>query len=386
MVTRALTQQAIEMLLHDSKKPAVTLYIPMHKDVSPPHMSENQIRFKNLLHQAMKQLEARSDGGQLAKQLQAYLDQAFDQQAFWEKQTESLLVCARPGKVQLFNLPIDTEEYVAVDDCFHLAPVLALLGDNQAFYVLSIAQHNPRLFKGDMYGIHTTSLKLPYSVESGLNIDEANQKSEQSQSASGSSMSASGFNGRGGARDPREEDRLRFFRLVDQLVCNAADRSLPLVLAGIDAETAEYRHLSKYPNITHGTITGSFSDAQSQTLFEPAQAIIRQECIRPRHESILEAYQRLQGTHPERIAQDHLMIAEAAKQGRIDTLITTLSRHTADTVRDNVQAVMRITFPEQMGAMVNKVAGAVVQTSGRIISIDPARIPGNTSMVALLRY
>src|SRR6266540_5468550 len=161
-----LTQASIAALLTGKEAPLVTIYAPMHITASPPHMTENQIRLKNLTHKAADILRTdyQHAGKRMAELLQAQVDSYLNNLEFWEHQTEGLLLCADSQQVQTFHLPIDTEEYVAVDNCYHLAPVLALLDDEQSFYVLAVAQHNPKLFAGSMYGLCEMEVDLPKSL------------------------------------------------------------------------------------------------------------------------------------------------------------------------------------------------------------------------------
>jgi hypothetical protein len=379
-----LTRETIGALLAaDETELKVTIYIPMHVSGSPPHMTEDQIRFKNLLHKAAEGLKAKYNDKELGEQLLSQIDKRMDDLTFWESQTEGLLICARRGAIELFHLPVDTEEYVAVDTCYHLAPVLALLGDEQSFYILTVTQHHPQLLSGNMYGLFEMKVGMPKNLEDSLNIDERNQRSEQSQSLG----NGTGFNGRGGIRDPRQEERLRFFRLVDSVAYNAAERSLPLILAGTETETAEYRHLSKYPNIMAKTIAGSFSNAKPHDLFERAYKIIHDDLIAVRRQQAVETYERLQGTQKERTTTDPLTIAEAAKQGRIDTLLVALRRSTADTVRDTAQTVERITFPRaELSTLINKAANAVASARGHIVNVELGAAQSGASVMATLRY
>jgi len=378
-----LSRETVATLLQaEGAEPKITIYAPMHTPASPPHMTENQIRFKNLMHQAADQLKAQGDK-HMAQILYEQVERHMLDLAFWESQTEGLLICADPEQIQYFHLPIDTDEYVAIDNCYHLAPVLALLGDEQSFYVLAIAQHQPKLFSGSLYGLYEMEAGLPENLEDSLRLDEMGQQREQSQ-AKGSNVS---FNGRGGRRDPREEERLRFFRLIDSAVMQATERGLPLILAGTDSEIAEYRAISKHPDIMDRTITGSFTGAKPHELYRQAYAIIYNGPVAARREQALQSYASLKGSSKERVTEDPLAIAEAAEQGRIDTLLIALKRTTADTVRDTARAVERITFPHrELSTLVNSAANAVANARGRIVNIDEEAAPGTASVMALLRY
>jgi hypothetical protein len=272
---------------------------------------------------------------------------------------------------------------VAVDTYYHLAPVLALLGDEQSFYVLTVAQHVPKLFAGSMYGLCEMEADLPDSLEAALRIDEHNQKGEHTQ-AMGDDV---GFNGRGGARDPRQAERLRFFRMIDDSVCAHTERHVPLILAGTDSEIAEYRQISKHPYILKQTISGSSGNSKAHELFAPAYGIIYDQIVAARRQEAIATYDRLKGTRTSRVTEDPLAIAEAASQGRIDTLLITLRRSTADTVRDTAKAVERLTFPgSELSALIHKTANAVANARGKIVNLEIAALAGRAPIMAVLRY
>ena len=380
-----LTREAITTLLaSESSEPKVTVYTPMHTSASPPHMTENQIRFKNLIHKAQAQLKEQGNADKLVEQLETEIEKRMGQSDFWESQTEGLLICAQSDNIQLFHLPIDTEEYVAIDTCYHLAPVLALLEDEQSFYVLLVTQHQPQLLAGSMYGLCQMEVDLPADLDSALGIDERNQVSQHTQ-AKGTDVS---FNGRGGGQDPRENERLRFFRLIDSIVVGATEHNLPLILAGTDSDLAEYRSISKHHSILRSSISGSVNPAKAQhELYEPAYKIVQDELISTRRLRAIEHFGHLKGTRKDRIAEDPLEIAQAAKEGRIETLLITLKRNTTDTIRDTAKSVDRITFPKgEVGALINKAANAVANASGRIVNLDIDAVTGRTPMMAVLRY
>lgn len=390
-----LNKSVIDELLNSPQSPAVTIYIPMHTTASPPHISENQIHFKNLLHKAAGQLKPRGEQ-RLAAALEQLVHEVHDDLTFWENQLPGLLICANPDFIRLFQLPRDTEEYLAVDEQFHLAPVLGLLADSKEFYVLTLAQQTPKLYCGDFYGLQPASLSLPPDLHQALNIDENNQKTENQGTAAGPSTYGAGgapgagrgwFNGRGGARDPSEEDRSRFFRLIDSLIYEKADRSLPLILAGIESEVAEYRALSKYPWLLHSWIPGNHSGTPVSELLQTALKIVQAELVEPEHQAAIEEYARLSGANPKRVAEGDQKILAAAEQGRIDKLLTTTYKRTADTVRDSLADVLRITFPAPPAARtLNRIAATVWRMSGRVVNLQPGQLSGSPLMVARLRF
>lgn len=381
-----LTEDGVKALLAEKPTaPVVTMYVPTHRSATPPHMTEDQIRFKNLIHKAVDIITNREDGRDVQKQLCDQLEALLDDKNFWEHQTEGMLVCARPGRTTMFHLPIDTEEYVAVDTHYHLAPVFGLLHDAQDYYVLAVAQHAPAFYKGDMYELHPTKLELPKTVEEGLRIDEMNQKSEQQRSAGGDT---GGFNGRGGAKNPAEEERQRFWRMLDQLILNKANTTHPLILAGVESEISEYREQSHYPHILQSAITGSFSGANPHDLFAATQEVVRTEIVQKDHEQVVEQFQRLAGQNEERVGRTIAAISDGAQDGRIDTLLIAMIRITTDTIRDDKRAVPVITFPEveESSQALHDIANTVWSAGGQIVSIEQDAMPDRLAVAAIFRY
>lgn len=382
-----LTRDYVQELLKVENTPKVTIYMPLETTASPPHITENQIRFKNLINKSIQELQAAQDTSNLSRELRELLDTHTEDMDFWKTQTKGLLICAAEGSLHMLHLPIDTEEYVAVDETFHIAPILALLHDAREFYVLALAQQRPKLLRGDMYGLSEMEIGLPATMREALGIDEANQQSENQGSATGSSLNTGWFNGRGGAHDPQDVDRMRFFHLIDKRLMDKLDRSIPMILAGIDAETVEFRDMSKYPKILKGALSGNHTETRPEELFASAYKIVVDELIQPEHDAAREEYDRLFGANPDRVAHDKESIMTAAEQGRIDKLLAQMSRHTTDTVQDKVESVPRITFPERdHSKTLNRLATKVWQMSGKVLSLMPHEMPKGALMVARLRY
>src|SRR5437868_2242925 len=114
-----ISKETVNELLNSDNDTAVTIYIPMHTTASPPHISENQIRFKNLLHKAAEQLDKHGQQHELSRMLQQTIDETHADLTFWESQSPGLLICANTDFIRMFGLPMDTEEYLAVDRQFH---------------------------------------------------------------------------------------------------------------------------------------------------------------------------------------------------------------------------------------------------------------------------
>ena len=382
-----LTLEELTRLLESpTEAPSVTIYLPSHRTHSPPHMNEDQIRFKNLSKRALNLLEQHDKhNATFNKKIINQCNQLLRDRDFWEQMTESMVICARPGMFEFYHLPIDSDEYVAVDDHFHLTPLIGILHDMREFHVLSVRQHKPQLFRGDMYELHPAELTLPDSIEAALGIDELYQKSLQFSSTN--SVNGVMYHGHGGGKDTGDVERLKFFRLIDGMVCYDVDTSLPLILAGTDSEVSEYRAISSHPNITTGYVEGSYDHDDTIKLHRKAAEIMSQEVIEQDHQMALDRFERLRGESPGRVAAYMEDLQDAAENGRVGTLLVGMSRKTRDTVRDNMQPVPKLVFPtEEDGRTLDQVVRQVFTKRGEIVNVSQDQMPEHKLALAINRY
>lgn len=364
-----LHKQTLQKLLVASPGIKVTIYVPIHTTASPPHISENQIRLKNLSHKAIEELKARRNY-ELAEQLTNVINETTSNIDFWKQQTPGLLVCIAENFSGMYHLPVDTEEYVAIDNQFHLAPLLGLISDEHQFYVLELAEHNPRLLKGDMYGLEVSSLKLPTNISEVINGHTEKQNS----------MHAVQHNISAGYPS-------RFFRIIDSVICESIDNHIPLILAGTDTETAEFREISHFPKILHKAVSNSYDKGHLNDLFLKVKNIIDLELVGPEHRDATEEYMRLEKSEPNRVVNDEQSIFKAAEQGRIDKLFTNLRRETSDNVQDSLSPTTRITFLDpRLNSFINKLTLKVWQMRGLILNLQSSEMPASAPVVAKLRY
>lgn len=375
-----------ELLDTQGRAPAITIYLPTHKSSSPPHMSEDQIRLKNLAAKATEILDSRDKHNPFNKEFQGICARLQEDRNFWEHMSESILICIRPGMTEYFHLPIDSEEYVAVADHFHLAPVLGLVKDLKEYYVFNIALHKPHLFEGDAYGLSLSDIELPESLEAALNIDERHQKSLQF--ASTQSSKGAEYHGHGAGKDTGHADKMRYFKMLDDIIVTHIDTSKPLVLAGIDPELSEYRSVSRHHNILDEPIHGIYTENDTGTLHQKSMEIIENKIVKPEHEQAIERYESLHGRSPERTAETIAELRDAADNGRVGTLLVGMTRITRDTVRDNMNEVKMLAFPDENESQaIDYIARQVASQSGEVFNLSQQEMPEDHKlMVAINRY
>lgn len=378
--------EKLESIAINGTGPFITIYMPTHDSATPPNSNEDQIRLKNLMHQACDMLSA-AERRTAEPIIVATLAAMTADTGFWKNQTLGLMICMNADTMSSYNLPTDTEECVDVsNDQFYLAPIYGLLEDQQSYYVLAMSQHEPMLFADDAGSFSLMEVGLPKSLEDGLNIDETVLGREQQRSMGGSDT----YNGRGGAKNQADENRARYWKLLDSKIMSKADTSKMMLLAGTDSEIAEYKEHSAYPKLVAKHIHGSFSKSQIPELAEAARHLVASELTEPAHDKSIQDYSRIKGeTRGARTIQDITELQQAAKSGRIETLLVAMTRRTRDTIRDDSKDRMILSFPASDTARrtIQLVASSVRHAGGRIVNIamDAMPEPGKPAL-AILRY
>lgn len=384
-----------DLINHPYQSPAVTIYLPTHSRINVATMNEDEIRSKNLIQNARHLIQNYPNNRSVDKSLATLLDEILNERQFWTQQTAGLLICVAPNLLRLFHLPIDTEEYVAVNDHFHLAPIFGLINKQQQYYILNVTQRQPTLYLGDMFGIRKHKINLPESLEKVLNIDEyiTNTREQYGSIGASAGKKDKSFNGRGGQKERDYMMRLKFWRIIDQIILTKLNTSFPLLLAGTVKDVSEYGEISHYPNLISQRLgIDTTNDTSNQQIFEKAQAIIEQQLIKPMENKAIENYLSVQKLKPNQIANNLSEINKAAEKGKVDTLILGDIKYTADTIRstNNVLPVlMPATVKENkhFSQLVNDIAYKIWESGGKIIDVDINSLSFTSSrLLATLRY
>jgi hypothetical protein len=257
--------------------------------------------------------------------------------------------------------------------------------------VLTVRQHTPKLFKGDTYELRQSTLTLPESIEKALNIDELFEKNLQFKSANSAKGAGTGngvmYHGHGGGKDQSEDERHRFYRLIDSMVGYDIDKTLPLILAGTESEIAEFRALSKHPNIARNHIELHNGEDNLKDIFERALEIIHEEIVQKVHMSAIERFERLRGQSPEKTTSYLEDLQKAAENGRVDTLLIGMSRETRDTVNDSFKPVPKLVFPaDEDNRTVDYIARQVFHQRGAIFNLSQDEMPDHKLVLGINRY
>lgn len=372
-----ISSDSIKRLLQVCATPAVTIYLPTHKNANRAAAREDARRFKNLATEAGRQLRLRPATAAFAAEFEAACAQLDHDQEFWARGTESLLVCAAPGQFEQFNLPVDSDEHLTVAEQYYLSPILGLIDSLGEYYLLKVGLSEPALFKADSYGLSSVAVKLPDSIDTTLIIGDDRFTSKRPEGNQAHRPNS-------GRRD-YAADQMHFFKLIDAIVCHSVDRQLPLILAGIEHEVAEYRGYSRHPRLLPDSVEGRHHDLA--LLHAKAQAIMQRAVIAPAHQMALADYSRALGRTPAMALTSRWQLDTAAASGRIDTLLIAMTSRTRSGLRSGASAVRKIVFPDREDSLlIDRIASQVARQSGRVINLLQDEMPHGKLMLATARY
>jgi len=384
-----ITQSAIDSLTQVEGKKVLSMYLPTHQIATPATSAEDQARYKSLLRKALEQWEKETSAESI-KQTRAQLEALIDDADFWSDTSKGLALFATDDSLETFHLPIECEEYVYVGDVFDVTPLRVALSQNRAFYVLALAKHNPKLFSGDAYDIQPLDVSLPESPEDALNIDEmfSGSNTVRGISTPGGGNDTYSTHGQGDTNHAGQEEHMKYLRIIDHLLMTSPqmDTSLPLVLAATDNEASDFKHAANYPTLLEQFVAGNHTLTPSHELHELSWKIVADQTVHAKTKELIETFNENKGR--QKASSDLAEIHEAAKIGKVDTLILGI----VETTNDSVSDVERFSAPlirlqdGYLSSNMCVLAQEVVSQGGTIVGADPELVATPTSLAALYRY
>lgn len=315
----------------------VSLYSPMHR--AGKDTRENPIRFKNLLQEARRRLEAAEFGPPEIGELLAEVEAQLDDYDFWQHQQDGLATFIAPGRTEQHRLAAPVPELCTIGRHFYLAPLVPLLTEQMRFFVLELNLGGARLFEGSREDLRELVLEaVPVSLEEATRFD-VYQPSEEKRNVTPPGGEGPVF-GRGhGEADTKKEDVRFFFEHLENGVTKVlADSQAPLVLAGVDYLQALYREVNHYPCLAGTAISGSPEGWQDEELHRRAWALLEPRFAREKEEAVA----RYGTAQAEGKGSDELVeILPAALDGRVDILLLRPGAHAWGTFDTEARAVSR---------------------------------------------
>src|SRR5579883_1619342 len=274
------------------------------------------------------------------------------------------------------------KEGTNIGGCFALRHLLNEMSLPPVFYVLTLSTKRVKLLRCENFKAETVALPggLPETESEALAFEPRDHTLEN-RSAAGSalgSMRRVRF-GTGSMDKQIEAHRSEFYKLADGAVQTAIGTSgAPLILAGVEEDTALYRTTSTAPTLITKTIPGSPGPERAEIeLLNQAHRILKDHFVEQQAIAVRAARERY---GPGRFLTDPGAILRASFDGRVERLYLNENASITDVFERD---------PYQSWGAEDLLNLAAVQTlihQGTACELPASSIPEKAPAAAVLRY
>lgn len=377
----------LRSLIAQQGKWSVSLYMPTHR--VGRDQQQDPIRLKNLLAEAEAKLLANGLRRPEVEKLMRPAEELLWSADFWQHQSDGLAIFLSNDFSTIYRLPAEFEELLVIANSFHIKPLLPLLGRLGKFYVLALSLNNVRLFQATPDNIDEIELTFPNGMDEALWMDDPEKQLNLH------SSSRSGSEAKGGAaifhgHDPADDQKnniLRFFQSVNEgLNGLIEEKTIPMILTGVDYLLPIYREASTYQNVLADSITGNPDRENLSELHEQAWNIVR-PLFEESQKKAFEKYEQLSGQQSAQATSDVSTAVKAARFGQMETLFVPLGvqiwgRYDAA----NNQVILDSQPGPENEDLLDLAATDTILNSGQVFAVPRDQLPGDGDLAAILRY
>lgn len=361
----------------------VSIYLPTHQ--SGAETAQDSIRLKNLVSEAAAELTATGANVSEVDRLLADVTALQTDALFWAHLGRGLGILVGQDRTHIHRLPDPVDELVVVADRFHLRPLLASVESTREYMVLALSEKRVRLLRGDRFGLEEQPLsEVPPSMGDALRFDDREpQLHSHSAGRVGAGRVTAAMHGQGGHKDAHDADVARFLKAVDAgLAHTIPDGSMLLVLAGVDTIVAHFRHLTAYPRIVDGSVSGNADRRSPGQLHEAAWPLVDAVLAGERDRAMATVRERRAP-----IVDDLADVLVAAIQRRVRHLFVAAGVQLWGSFDPDTQQVVGHAEREPGDHdLLDTAAVATFGHGGNVHVVEANDIPGDAVLTAVLRF
>ena len=369
--------------------PCISILMPLNTAPDPSAQSaQNGIRVKHAIETAKSLLAEKTvDADQSRLMLTAVQDLA-QQEREWPGGYKGLAIFRSPEVLQAFRIPRELPESVSVGDRFNIVPLLPLLDADPTFYILALSQRHIRLLR--CTGHSSDEVALPDSIPKTLWDDKQTDTPDHTQNTMSSGGPSTGsmkgvISSTNTDREDRGEYLMHFYKHVDKGVAELLKaEGAPLVIAGVDYETALYRRENSYPHLVEQSVHGAADGLKGGELHKRAL-----EAVQPHFEApltqVLARYEKQAGG--ERASTTVKQIVKGAFDGRVSELILAEGAQymgNFDQATDSVKGHKQPLPGDE--DLLNAAAVQTILHAGQVFVVPASKVPHGAPAIALFRY
>lgn len=372
-----------ELAGHSSALPMVSLYLPTALQFDD--RKQNEIRVKNGLAVAERELEARDVPSRDIRRLLDPVRQVSVDETIWKTHDAGFAFFACAEFTRHTGLPIAVRELTVVSSRFHVKPLFTALDRSQSFYVLALSQNAVRLFLGNRDSLSQVELgdEVPKSLMDAKGY-ELSDRQHQFHTVH-RDENAPIFHGHGAGEDDTGVEITQYLAAVDDgLKAYWGTGDVPVLLAGVDSLVADFRRISGHEGLVGEQVSGNAEHLSASELHAKAWPLVRDR-LEDRTGGVLERIVHGDGDMPaSRQLQD---VVRAASDGRVDTVFVALDRECWGRYDETERRITLHDDPEPGDYdLLDRAAADAFLRGGEVHAIPAERIPGPGTTIARLRY
>jgi len=381
-----LTKELIQELLAADQAPCLSLYMPAHQ--KHPENRQDIILFKNLVRQMKESLLQKYSAGETQKHLEPFENLAEDNNT-WNQKFDGLAAFSATGVFKVVGVHKSFEELAIVADSFHTKPLRQYLQSLDNFHVLGLSLHDIRLFEGNRHSLTEVELTAdtPKTINEALG-DELTERHTTVASYGGSGGESTPMHhGHGGRKEETEKDTERFFRIVANKIYEQYSKpsGWPLILAALTEHHSLFQKVNKNPLLLTNGITINPSSVSPDKLANMAWEIMEPDYNMKLDKLVARFEQeRVNGKG----SDDYKVVAVAAVEGRVDTLIVETDRiipvRITNLVTGNTQKKDLIN--PKVDDLLDDMGELVMKMGGEVMVLPTGKMPSETGLAAIFRY
>ncbi len=381
-----LTNELIQELLAVNQSTCLSLYMPTHK--KHPENLQDSILFKNLVRQMEESLMQKYSAAEVQKHLEPVKALVNDNDV-WNHTLDGLAVFSAEGIFKVVRLHKSVEELAMVADSFHTKPLRQYLQSGDNFHVLCLTLHDIRLFEGNRHSLFEVELTadIPKTITEALG-DELTDKHTTVESYGGIGGESSPMHhGQGGKKEETEKDAERFFRMVAGTIYERFSKpsGWPLILAALPEHHSLFHKVNKNPLLLSKGISINPSSVPTEKLANMAWETMEPE-YNLKLDSLVARFEQARANG--KGSDDYKVVAVAAVEGRVDTLIVEADRIIAVRITNLVTGNTQkkdLTNPK-VDDLLDDLGELTTKMGGLVMVLPTDKMPSETGLAAIFRY
>lgn len=394
-----ITQQQIRALVERPQDtPSVSLFMPV--DPNGPSVRKNPIVLKNLLKEARSELERLGAGSDEIEAIVEPLGELEKDENFWKHQSVGLAILSSPDETIRISADHPFCEECIVDRRFHVRPLLAALGGDTTYYVLSLSRGQVRLYRGGEDGLELMSTEIPESIEAALGAElerDSLQHHVVRNFVAGPSETRGNrggvFHGHGVGQDDDKAELRQFMHHIDDGLMKAigptepggrVGQLPPLVIAGVQRNRIAFAEVSRYPDIVESGVDGDASKLPLDHLHRATWQLVQPRLRRDE----LEDRRRFEASKGgDQISTDLSGILRACQEGRVEALFAAVERPVWGTFDPDGRQMERHERRQEGDVdLVEEAAVRALEGGARVYGAPAGHVPGGGIVAAVFRF